>query len=251
MGKHGKYRPLVRIAALLLALWPVAAQANCRQALAIGLDISGSVDTREYRLQMDGLAGALLNPDVRAAFLASPGAPVRLFIFEWAGIGTQRPLIGWTVIASQADLNAIAGTLRTTARQPREVATAVGQAMLFGARELASQNDCWRQTLDLSGDGQSNIGPRPQDIRSTLADNITINAIVIGTDGGMSQGVIDGEITLLTSYFRAQVIAGPHAFVEAAIGFEDFQDAMARKLLKELETLAIGALHLPAHLPDQ
>lgn len=26
------------------------AQANCRQALAIGMDVSGSVDAREYRL---------------------------------------------------------------------------------------------------------------------------------------------------------------------------------------------------------
>ena len=59
---------------LVLALLPFQAAAACRQALAIGLDISGSVDEAEYRLQLDGLASALLNPDVQKAFLAIPGA---------------------------------------------------------------------------------------------------------------------------------------------------------------------------------
>ena len=46
----------------------------------------------------------------------------------------------------------------------------------------------------------------------------------------------------MTAYFESEVIHGPDAFVEAAIGFEDFENAMARKLLKELETLAVGQL---------
>jgi len=236
---------------LLLALWPAVAPASCRQALAIGLDISGSVDTHEYRLQTNGLADALLDPQVSAAFLAVPGAPVRLFVFEWAGKGTQRTLVNWTDITNETVLREIAATLTTNSRQPREVATALGQAMLFGASELEKQSDCWRQTLDLSGDGQSNLGPRPQDVQSRLGDSITINAIVIGTDGGIAQGTIDGEITLLTSYFRRRVIRGPNAFVEAALGFEDFREAMTRKLLKELQTLAIGSLRTPHIHPDQ
>lgn len=43
---------------LLIFGLPHAAQANCRLALALGLDVSGSVDSREYRLQLDGLANA-------------------------------------------------------------------------------------------------------------------------------------------------------------------------------------------------
>ena len=49
--------------------------ADCRQALALGLDVSGSVDALEYRLQLDGVAGALLDPEVIGAFLAFPDAP--------------------------------------------------------------------------------------------------------------------------------------------------------------------------------
>ncbi|MEM9846126.1 MAG: DUF1194 domain-containing protein, partial [Pseudomonadota bacterium] len=62
---------------LALVVFAAAAQAGCRQALALGLDVSGSVDTREYRLQTDGLAEALRDPEVQSAFLALPSLPVR------------------------------------------------------------------------------------------------------------------------------------------------------------------------------
>jgi len=39
------------------------------------------------------LASALLDGDVRGAFLAMPVAYVRLFIFEWGGYATLRPLV--------------------------------------------------------------------------------------------------------------------------------------------------------------
>ena len=50
-------RALITGLAMLTAA-PAAAQ--CRQALALALgpDVSGSVDKVEYRLQLDGLAGA-------------------------------------------------------------------------------------------------------------------------------------------------------------------------------------------------
>ena len=58
-----------RLAAMALMLWGAAsgAVAECRQALMLALDVSGAVDQREYRLQLDGLANALLDPQVVAA----------------------------------------------------------------------------------------------------------------------------------------------------------------------------------------
>lgn len=72
-----------------LVLCAGAADAACRQALALGLDVSGSVDAQEYRLQTDGLAAALLHPEVVEAFLALSDLPVSLAIYEWSGPGTQ------------------------------------------------------------------------------------------------------------------------------------------------------------------
>jgi len=228
---------------LTALLWMTDARAACRQALALGLDVSGSVDPTEYRLQVDGLAGALLRPEVQAAFLALPDAPVRLYVYEWAGRPSQRPLIPWTEIHSAADLANIAATLRATPRIANEPPTAIGQAMLHGASALSTQSDCWRRTLDLSGDGRSNTGPRPRDLKSApqLA-GITINALVIGSAAPGAVDVRQAEAAGLWAYFQVEVIRGPQAFVEIATSFENFEDAMARKLLKELQTLAVSQL---------
>ena len=46
----------------------------------------------------------------------------------------------------------------------------------------------------------------------------------------------------LLSYWKTYVIRGPEAFVEPAAGFDDYEAAMRRKLLRELRSLALGSL---------
>lgn len=223
----------MRALALLAALlWAGAAGATCRQALALGLDVSGSVDAREYRLQLDGLAGALEDPEVMAALLALPDAPVRLAVYEWSGPDSQRLVADWREIGGPADIADLAAALRATGRMPMDPSTAIGAAKRFGAALLAGQGGCWRQVLDLSGDGESNTGPRPRDQRP---EGITINGLVVS---GSSDA--DG-IGALASYYTAYVVQGPEAFVETALGFEAFEAAMARKLKRELQVLAVSA----------
>ena len=236
-------RRLGLIAALLLAPLQAGAQVQCRHALSIGLDVSGSVNAEEYRLQLDGLAAALLHPEVQEAMLAFAGAHVRLQVYEWAGRDSQRDLLDWTEIRTAEDLARIAATLRATPRIPREPETAIGLSMLYGALALAQQPTCWRRTLDLSGDGRNNTGPRPRDLRGNAAlDEITVNALVVGSDSLSAADRRQAEIAGLWAYFKVEVIRGPEAFVEVALGFEDFEAAMARKLLKELQTLAVSRL---------
>ncbi|MGP6086740.1 DUF1194 domain-containing protein [Antarctobacter jejuensis] len=223
-------RGLALLAALLV--WGGAASAECRQALALGLDVSGSVNAQEYRLQLDGLAGALEDPEVVAALLSLPEAEVRLAVFEWSGPASQRLVAPWLAIKGPADVAALAARLRSTGRAPMEQSTAIGAAKTYGAALLADQGACWRRVLDLSGDGTSNTGPRPQDVRPA---GITINGLVIGATGNA-----DG-IGALASYYRAYVIGGADAFVETALGFETFEEAMIRKLKRELQVLAVSA----------
>ncbi|MBV0912555.1 DUF1194 domain-containing protein [Anianabacter salinae] len=225
------------VCAAVLALAPLAASAECRLALALGLDVSGSVDAEEYRLQLDGLAGALLRPDVAEAILAMPDAPMRLFVYEWSGAASQRILIPWTEIADEAGLRAIAGRLTGAERAALDLSTGIGQAMLFGQTATRRQAECWRRTLDLSGDGESNSGPRPREVRDALGD-LTVNGLVIGTPRLAETG--DSAASSLRRYFESEVIRGPDAFVEVARGYEAFEDTMARKLLKEIQILAFS-----------
>ncbi|SLN49797.1 hypothetical protein AQS8620_02139 [Aquimixticola soesokkakensis] len=215
------------------------AQAACRQALALGLDVSGSVDADEWRHQMDGLAQALGDPDVIRAFTAHPDAPVALYIYEWAGIGSRRVLSDWRDVTSAQVLGDIAATLRATPRQPHDPATALGEAMAFGASALLQRSDCWQLTLDISADGASNAGPRPRDIRAQRPlQNITINGLLVGDPVGEPVG--ETAAGSLSAYFNAEVIQGLDAFVETAAGYRAYRAAMTRKLLRELQTVPMG-----------
>ena len=229
---------MIRLAAALVLLAGAAA-ADCRQALALGLDVSGSVDAREYRLQLDGLAAALTSAQVRARLLEPAGAPVRLAVFDWSGPATQRLILPWTAIDGEAALEDIAARLRATERIVGEQSTALGVATTYGLDLLAGQRGCWRRTLDLSGDGPTNAGPRPQDLPDPPAD-VTINGLVIGAipEAGDDRAA---DLRELGAYYEAYVIRGAGAFVEMALGYEDYEAAMRRKLLRELAALAIGS----------
>lgn len=237
---------MVKYAALIYLILASTLQAECRQALAIGLDVSGSVDSTEYRMQLDGLAGALQNAEVRAALLAMPSAPVALAVYEWSGPNDQHLIVDWTMLRNQIDLDHVTVRLIKTSRAKATISTAIGSSMLFGAGLLMRQPECWSHTLDLSGDGTNNYGPRPRDVKlhKTLA-RITINALVIGAGDASTAGA---ELKQLTDFYESEVISGPAAFAEQANGFSNFQATMVRKLLRELQGLTVSQLR-PAHLP--
>ncbi|SEW22576.1 Protein of unknown function [Aliiroseovarius sediminilitoris] len=223
--------------ALLAALWvgDAVAQSDtpCRQALALGLDVSGSVDEGEYRLQLDGLAAALEQPDVQRALLSQPDRPIQIAVYEWSGPAHQRLLQDWVAITDQTVVFSVADRLRRTARIKADPSTGIGAAMIYGQRLLAGR-DCLTRTLDISGDGPANTGPRPQDVRYLSGfDGITINGLVIGAG--------DADTDLVT-YYKELVIHGFGRFVEQAADFRDYEDAMARKLLRELMGVVVSDL---------
>lgn len=229
----------------VLLILAAPAQATCRLALALGLDVSSSVDAREYRLQLDGLASALQDAEVQAAIFAMPSAQVRVMVYEWSGITRQRMLVSWRIAQSPADVASVADQLRATTKPLDRQATGLGTAILFGARALQTQAECWQLTLDVSGDGPNNEGPEPEILRDRAEmAGVTVNALVVGTDAPGAGGADrrQAEIKELLSYFAARVITGPLAFTEAALTFDDFENAMRRKLLKELAVLAVSSI---------
>jgi len=228
---------------VLSALSVFAQSGNCRQALALGLDVSGSVDALEYRLQLDGLAAALGNPNVRAALLSNPNASVEIYVYEWSGTSDQHVLVDWTAIQTPQDIADLQVLLRSSQRRPASPATALGNALLSGFKALDARNDCWVRTLDISGDGKSNSGPEPKDLRAQFeAAGIGINALVVGADSPGIGDLRQEEIGELAAYFQTQVIAGPEAFVQTALGYQDYANSMTRKLEKELKGLILSSL---------
>ena len=228
---------------VVLLIWAALPASACRLALALALDVSGSVDQQEYRLQMQGLADALDDADVQRAFFAIPEAPVAVAVFEWSSSRYQRMVQEWVLLRAPADVDALTARLRTWRRAPAPEATGIGAAMEYGQALLGRNPGCWQRTLDISGDGKNNDWPLPRDLRKQgRIKGLRVNALVIARDVEGHGQVIPLEIGELTAYFHAEVIQGPDAFVETALGFSDYARAMKRKLLKELATRPVGAL---------
>jgi hypothetical protein len=207
----------------------------------LALDVSGSVDAREYRLQVAGVAQALGDERVRQSLLAMPSAPVTLMVYEWSGPGDHRILVPWTSVRADSDIEVIRETLLQTQRRDATPGTALGGAMQLGRGFLDQQAACWKRTLDISGDGKSNLGPRPRDVRDAIGQSgLTINGLVIGADDPGIGDQRQTEIGELSAYYKAEVILGPDAFVMTALGFDDYARAMTQKLLREMDIAFIS-----------
>lgn len=220
------------LAALLLGAAPAAA-AECRLALVLALDISSSVNEREYAIQIGGLARAFRTPEVIEAILSPEGTGIAVAAYEWSGQYQQDMIVGWTMLDSEAAALDFADRLDAHRRSYAEFPTAVGKGLQFGAALFASAPPCARRTIDVSGDGANNDGVGPGYFRDKgVFEGITINGLAI-----LGAEPDPGE------YYRRHVIQGPGAFVAIARDFEDYPDVIIGKLLKEIDAeLVLGAL---------
>jgi uncharacterized protein DUF1194 len=236
----------MRAATLIaLALATPAAPARsqeCRLALVLAIDVSSSIDAVEDRLQRNGLAAALIAPEVQRAALSAP-QPVAIAVYEWSGRYNQTVLADWRLINCPADLLVIADSIAGSQRSEDAFPTAMGYALGFGANMLRRAPDCLYRTLDMAGDGENNEGFRPAQAYAAFPfGGVTVNGLVVAEPAPERRGA-------LLNFYRSEVLRGPGAFLEEARGFEDYQRAMRRKLERELGVRAIGALDRDAALP--
>ncbi|MFP4570013.1 DUF1194 domain-containing protein [Rhodosalinus sp.] len=222
---------MVRALALLFGLWAGGAgAAECRLALLLALDVSSSVDAQEHRLQRDGLAAALMAPDIRAAILSGAPGQVAFGVYEWSGRSQQQVILPWTMLDSDATIESVAATIRAAPRSYSRFPTAVGYALGYASTLFAEGPACDQRVLDVSGDGIGNDGFEPMHAyRHFPFAGITVNGLAVG---GHDPQVLD--------YYMFDLRHGPGAFVEFAEDYDDFRRAMERKLYRELGGMAIG-----------
>lgn len=202
--------------------------AACELALVLAVDISGSVDPREYRIQMQGLAAALRDDLVAEALVSGQSM---VMVLQWTGESRQRITVPWRRMVDFETVNGLADEIAGGTRVWRNFSTAIGEAMLAAVAAFEEVPECRRRVIDISGDGPSNEGIDPLDLRPMLASRgITVNAVAI-----------EESVTGLHRYFEERVIAGPGAFVEVASGFGDYPAVIRRKLMREVVTV-YGAL---------
>jgi Ca-activated chloride channel homolog len=132
--------------------------------------------------------------------------------------------VDWTRVVDATSADRFAAAVHAARRSSSGI-TAIGPALLAAAAafDRLSQPD-GRRVIDISGDGIANFGLPPAVARDrVVAGGIGINGLAILTDEPW-----------LAEYYRTNVIGGPSAFVAVARTFDDFADAILRKLMREI-----------------
>ena len=193
----------------------------CDLALVLAVDVSGSVDNAEFRIQMQGIADGLRDPSVSSALIEANAA---LTVVQWTGSGRQTVTLPWRRVGTPLELFAFAEEVAKAPRRWRNFSTAIGEALVFSTRQFDLVPDCRRRVIDVSGDGSSNEGMAPLDVRDLLSvSDVTVNAIVI-----------EGAEPDLPQYFKDHVIWGGGSFVITAASFDDYPERMRLKLQREV-----------------
>ncbi|MEM7429066.1 MAG: DUF1194 domain-containing protein [Pseudomonadota bacterium] len=218
-------RTVLVLAALLLAS-PATAASNCKLALVLALDVSGSVDAREYSLQSSGLAQAFRDQAIADAILFPGNRGIAVTVIQWSGEPHQHQSIPWTFLGDEEAILAFADQIDRTKRRFRPYSTAIGNALTFSSLMFqANPFDCDRNVIDVSGDGPNNEGEEVEPSRDRVVQSgITVNGLAIL-----------GPREFLTDYYRNKVIGGNGAFVITANTFQDYPEAIRKKLLREIQ----------------
>lgn len=193
--------------------------------LILAIDCSSSVEPHEYELQMRGIADAFRSaPVVQALSSAIPNG-IAVTLVQWSGASMHTQAVPWMHVHDKKSAAAFASEVEQSPRYMRWGATALGEALSFSAG-LFEENgfEGTRKVIDVSGDGSSNQGVFPTEVRQlVIAAGVTINGLAILND--------EPDLGV---YYKNQVIGGPRSFVETAKNFADFAAAIRRKLIREI-----------------
>lgn len=217
---------------LSATLSPAEAQEAVDATLILAVDVSGSIDSREFVLQRQGYAKALVDKRFLDAVKGGEHQAIAVGYFEWTGPGMDAPVFDCMLIRTEADAHALADRLDSMPRLLYGGGTGVGEAIHFG---IAMHERCAyatdRRVIDVSGDGRTNRGRRAGPARDLAVEaGITVNGLAI-----------INEERDLEEYYRAEVMGGTGSFVAVVNDFESFEDAVIAKLVREISSPNVPA----------
>ena len=201
--------------------------------LVFAADGSGSIDDAELRLQRQGWADALINPDVLNGIKDGPAGAIAVAFMEWGGPSSQVLIVDWHVIRDAASAKVFADKLIGAPRGAYGY-NSISNAIDFSVRLVETNaHEGTRKVIDVSGDGPNMNGRSLEQARGdALAKGFTINALAIRRPGSGRPGGPGGMS--LEDYYGQSVMGGPGSFVEIADEMRPFALAARRKLLTEI-----------------
>jgi hypothetical protein len=215
----------VTLLAMLCAAPFARAQTEVDLQLIFAVDASGSVNQYRFELQKRGYVAALRNPKVLSAILGGRTQSIAVSMFQWTGPFLQAPVLPWMLLKNEASIESAASQIESTPRKLFSGGTSISGAIDYSMGVFAqSPFKGERRVIDISGDGSNNGGRSVVRARDeAVAKDVTINGLPI----------LAVE-PYLDRYFRDYVIGGPGAFMIVAERFEDFADAILKKMIVEI-----------------
>ncbi len=193
--------------------------------LLLAVDTSLSVSDEEFALQSLGFANAFRDQRIGQAIEALGNRGIAVALVQWGNTDQHSLAVDWVLVTDGASSRALARRIAAMPRLFVGPGTAIAAALDFSAALFPRNGfDGDRRVIDVSGDGVDNRLRVPRSSRDrTVAQGITVNGLAILN-----------EDPHLDHYYRHNVIGGDGAFVMTAADYEDFAEAILRKLLREI-----------------
>ncbi len=240
MKRERQVRCICVAALMCFAAWTQCAAADPRPVeleLVLAVDVSSSVDPKEFALQMSGYAQAFRHRDVVRALAAAGDLGVAVTLVQWSDTNAHRTAVPWALLT---DRNSAARFAAAIEAAPRLLVgfTSIGSAIRYSLAQIEQNNyEGQRKVIDISGDGSSTeSNPAPERDRA-VARGVTINGAVILDEDYWGVAAVD-----LPTYYDRNVIGGNGAFVVLAQNFHDFATVIRKKLLREITGPGVAAL---------
>ncbi len=225
-----------RIAGLALAatIWwltagaPAHADTPVDLRLVLAVDASGSVNDVRFELQKRGYSAAFRNRHVLNAIQSGARRAIAVTMMQWTGPALQVQVVPWTLVQDAASMHVFAAAIDAAPRRLFSGGTSISGAIDQGVALLGQcPFQSPRSVIDISGDGGNNRGrPAAAARDEAVAAGIVINGLPI----------LELEPTLDVHY-QHNVIGGPNSFMVPASTFEEFADAILKKLITEIADL--------------
>jgi len=195
--------------------------------LVLAVDASGSVDSREYALQLEGIAQGFRDPAVLKAIHDGSHGKIAVNLLVWADYQEPQSQSGWFAIGTPDQAEAFARMAETFPRA-QNGATSIGDGIAAAIRSFDGTGFAGgRKVVDVSGDGAET----PASGGVMLADAHALALRLHITVNGLA--IIDQD-AFVGGYYENAVKAGPDSFVVTANSYDDYAEAMRRKLLREI-----------------
>lgn len=181
-------------------------------SLILMIDVSGSVDDKEYAIQKRGTIDALMDPAVQRAIWNQRGICVSYMEFHT----THHIVVPWTIVETADEIVMFAERIAEATRVGSGSTNVFG-AIMGGLAYFGSSPCGGDRVIDISGDGKHNTGGDPPNPEGELR----INALPIMSDEPD-----------LAEWYQHNVVR--NGFMMPVDSFEDFPSAIRRKLAMEI-----------------